>query len=72
MKKYYIFERHNPQLPDPYYTMKDRMFKKDVEKAIGTTLYGSQVPLSYETKDAYLKAALDFKEKGFTVYGETL
>lgn len=65
--KYYIKERHNPQLDKPYYVAEGKLTKKDACKK-EKSLYGHNNMLEYETIEDYQKALNEFEEKGFNVH----
>jgi len=65
MKKYYIKERHNPQL-GVYYVLYGQLTKKDAKNK-EKSLYGQNIIISYDTIEDYNKAILTFKEEGHRV-----
>lgn len=66
MKKFYIKERNNPQIKNPYYEAMGKLFKKEV-KDWENTLYGRNVMIPFETRDEYEKYIKDLEDGGFSV-----
>ena len=60
--KWYIKERHNPQL-GTYYTGQGQMSKKDA-KAYEHPLYGDNVMHVFETETEYLAELYDLRRRG--------
>lgn len=67
MKKYYIKERHNPQMKKPYYVPCGQLTKKDAKLKEGA-LYGDNYMLSYDTEQEYNEAITKFKTEGYSVH----
>jgi len=65
-KKFYIKERHNPQLGIAYYCM-GQMTKKDAKKH-EESLYGYNILLPYETEEEYKTATEKLKSEGKRVF----
>lgn len=65
-KKYWIKERHNPQLDKAYYTLYGQLSKREaVQKE--NTLYGMNIMKSYATEKEYKEAIEKLKADGFRV-----
>jgi hypothetical protein len=65
-KLFYIVERHNPQFKKPYYIKCGQLSKKEA-KAKGSSIYGTNYLLTYQTEQEYNDAIELFKAKGFNV-----
>lgn len=61
MKKFYIKERHNPQL-GTYYVACGQMTKKEA-KSYEDTRYGTNVMHGYDTAEEYEKALADLRAR---------
>lgn len=61
-KKFYIKERHNPQL-GVYYVAEGQLTKKEANKK-ESPLYGENYMLPYDTESEYKIAIADLKAKG--------
>jgi len=66
-KSYYIQERHNPQLKDPYYTALGQITKKKAKK-IENPCYGYNYLTSYVIEEDYLKEIQRLKDEGYIVH----
>ena len=64
-KKWYIKERHNPQL-GTYYVACGQMSKAEA-KRYENSLYGENVMHSFETEDAYKKRLAELRKAGESV-----
>ena len=65
-KKYWIKERHNPQLDKAYYMTYGQLSKREaMEKE--KTLYGMNIMKSYATEQEYNEAIEKLKTDGFRV-----
>ena len=62
MKKWYILERHNPQL-GIYYVGEGQMTRKDA-KARERSIYGHNYMHGYDTEDAYKAELKRLRESG--------
>ena len=62
MKKFYIKERHNPQL-GIYYVAYGQLSKKDA-KLMEDTLYGQNTMLEYSDRKSYDEALNKFRKAG--------
>jgi hypothetical protein len=62
MKKYYIKERHNPQL-GVYYALMGQM-SKTAAKKYEHSLYGDNYMIGYDTEGEYLEAIEKLKSNG--------
>ncbi len=58
-KKFYIKERHNPQL-GVYYTAMGQMTKKEA-KAAEKSIYGTNYMLPFDTEEDYKKKLVELK-----------
>ena len=67
MKSYYIKERHNPQLENPYYSACGQLSKREAMKK-ERSLYGFNKMLEYKSLEDYNKAIEKLRAKGFTVH----
>jgi hypothetical protein len=65
MKKYYIKERHNPQL-GIYYVLENQLTKKEAESK-EKSLYGTNYMHSYNTFEEYKKAIQELKDQGHKI-----
>lgn len=63
--KFYIKERHNPQI-EVYYVAKGQLTKKDAKKEEGS-LYGFNIMKFYDTKEEYENAIEKLKSVGARV-----
>ena len=63
--QYYIKERHNPQLRNPYYTALGKMSKKEAKK-VESSLYGSNYVTGY-SKEEYDQKIAELRAEGLTV-----
>lgn len=68
MKKlsYWIKERFNPQLGNPYYTAYGQLTKKQAKEKT-KTLFGSNAMFEYKTIEEYEKAIKQFVKDGFSL-----
>jgi len=66
---YWIKERHNPQLGNPYYHCYGQLSKTAAAKK-EKSLYGFNIMLEFKTKEEYDKKIESLKKKGLTVYYE--
>lgn len=64
--KYYIIERHNPQLKQPYYMAKGKISKKNA-KEWNNTIYGTNVLLTFDTEQEYNDKLTELKEQGMSI-----
>lgn len=64
--KFYIGERHNPQLSKPYYKAYGQLSVKDA-KSKENCLYGSMYLTPYDTEEEYNKAIDKLKSEDFRV-----
>jgi hypothetical protein len=64
--KFYIGERHNPQLSKPYYLARGQMTAADAKKG-EECLYGSIIMTPYESEVSYNNALADLKANGFRI-----
>lgn len=62
VKRYWIKERHNPQL-GIYYVACGQLSKTEAKRA-ESPLYGDNYMLSYDTEEAYLARLAELREKG--------
>lgn len=65
-KQYYIKERKNPQLKNPYFTAEGQLTKAEV-KIKETTSYGRNILRGYDTEEEYKWAIKALIESGYTV-----
>lgn len=63
---YYIGQRNNPQLTQPYYYAYGQLSRVQA-RAKGNTLYGSITVMPFPTLSAYNAAISALKAKGFRV-----
>lgn len=66
MKKYYIKERHNPQL-GTYYVALGQLSKKEAKKA-KDSIYGYNIIIEFDNLNDYYLAIEEYKESGFSVH----
>jgi hypothetical protein len=65
-KKFYIKERHNPQLDNPYYVPLGQITQKDAKRH-ESSAYGWNNVIAYQTEEEYKKALERFKADGCRV-----
>jgi len=65
--KFYIGERHNIQLKQPYYKTYGQLTKKEAENKENCS-YGNMYLTPYETEIEYNQAISTLKTNGFNVY----
>jgi hypothetical protein len=66
-KLFYIGQRCNPQLKNPYYKAYGQLSKKEVKEK-EDCLYGSMWLTPYSTEEEYYNKLNELKENGFKVY----
>lgn len=66
-KKFYLKERHNPQLGKPYYVPLGQISKKEALKN-KNCIYGYNNILEFDNIDEYQAAIAEKKENGFTIH----
>lgn len=64
--KYWIKERHNPQLSKPYFVPCGQLLKAEAERA-KNSLYGYNIMHDYETEAEYIAAIEKLKAEGKSV-----
>lgn len=65
-KKFYLGERHNPQLKKPYYVAYGQLTKKGA-KAAENCVYGNMYLTPYDDQESYDTAVQAKKDDGYTV-----
>jgi hypothetical protein len=66
--KFYIKERHNPQLDKPYYVLLGKLSKNMALKHIKNCIYGSNNLLSFENEKEYTDKIDELKFHGFQLH----
>lgn len=67
-KKWYIKERHNPQLNNPYYVPQGQLTKKRVKELQNGYSFGYNNYLSFDTEEEYLAEIERLQNAGFRVH----
>lgn len=68
-KLFYIRERHNPQMKNPYYVAHGQMTKKEA-KNWEKPIYGDNYMQSFVSEQEYNEAIEVIKKEGFSVKNE--
>lgn len=67
-KKFYLKERHNPQLQNPYYVPQGQLTKIQVNIIENGSNYGHNILLSFDTEAEYLAEIERLKLAGFSFH----